>query len=713
MVLVEKYFLGLIEPIEVSKDTFNLEVFARLASVSNSRTVYKIPINTREYYLIENRQKDVFNDGIKIKSKVGVNLFEYNFSKDFRRFSSYYVDTVDGVVIDVDEFDWATPGNGIVIWHIDEKVVAENFTDNLINSNPKLRGIKVIEADGIQDIGNEFTTIFGDVIVGEGDSVDFWFKNNPSRFYRNEFSNDTNPRTLSNNGTPTFIKIYDFSQSASRMTFSVSFGNDKIKPIFSERISSSLKTEFIHRNGIDTNKIFIKSGNEFFSYDILTKTKKVFSNTVQTNIICIDFLPGRNIYSFVEKNFSDELLLSLLYVSQDSTWLRKFTLPFSNSVKNIIAHPSPQLLYDFVIEILREDGEQFMFTSPQNVFVTTGLNLTEKGIKSAFTTNRIITLTKKSVYFGNTKVEHSLSDPVDLVVIWDNSLAQTPAEKEIAVVFDKNGFVETLNERGKIARFKIELVDSNFTIAAGNLKPEETNYVFINTGNKIVAINKMGAIAENFPIYPPYGTKFVGNLNLLDYNNDGINDILVSTEDGRLICYNGKNPTENLIDALFTYSIGYPSSGSSLVFNFNKSFYLTGNDSGFVQLIQIADEPKMVKWSLNSNNLYNYNVSEIPSGVIYRDEFLPKSKVYNWPNPIYGNETFFRVYVSEDAKIKIKIYDISGDFVDELNSFAGAGVETDIKWNVTNVQSGIYFARIEASSAGKSDFKIIKVAVVK
>lgn len=709
----EKYFLGLIQPVEISKDTLNVEVFAHLASTNNSKTVYKIPINPREYYLIENRQKDVYNDGIKIKSQVGVNLLEYNFLKDFRNFSSYYVDTVDGVVIDVDEFDWATPGNGIVIWHIDEKVVAENFADNSINANPELRGIKVIEADGIQDIGNEFTTIFGDVIVGEGDSVDFWFKNNPSRFYRNEFSNETKPRTLSNNGTPTFLKIYNFSELANQMTFSVSFGNDKIKTIFNERVAPSLKTQFIHRNEIDTNKIFIKSGNEFFSYDLLTKTRKVYSSSVQTNVVYIDFLNAQKIYSFVEKNSSNELLLILLYTTQDSSWIRKIPVTFTNSVKNIIAHPAPQLIYDFVIEILSEDGEQFLFASPQNVFIPAGLSLNEKAIKSAYNNNRLVTLTSKSVYFGNIKVTHSLNNPVDLVLIWDNSLAKTPAEKEIAVIFDKNGFVETLNEKGRIAHFKIDITDSNFTIGAGNLKPEETNYVFVNSGDKILAFNKMGAIAENFPIFPPYGTKFTGNLNLLDYNKDGINDILVSTEDGRLICYDGKKPSANLMDALFTYSIGYSSSGSSLVYNFDKLYYLTGNDSGFVQLIQIADEQKAVNWTLNSNNLLNYNVSSIPTGAIIQNEYLQKSKVYNWPNPVYGNETYFRVYVSDDSNIKIKIYDLSGDFVDEINSFAAAGVETDIKWNVTNVQSGIYFARIESSSANKNDFKIIKVAVVK
>ena len=37
-------------------------------------------------------------------------------------FNNAFVDTLKGVVLDVDEFDWAVPGNGILIWHIDEKI---------------------------------------------------------------------------------------------------------------------------------------------------------------------------------------------------------------------------------------------------------------------------------------------------------------------------------------------------------------------------------------------------------------------------------------------------------------------------------------------------------------------------------------------------------------------------------------------------------------
>ena len=89
-------------------------------------------------------------------------------------------------------------------------------------------------------------------------------------------------------------------------------------------------------------------------------------------------------------------------------------------------------------------------------------------------------------------------------------------------------------------------------------------------------------------------------------------------------------------------------------------------------------------------------------------------RAYNYPNPAYENETNIRYYVSEDAKINIKIFDLAGDFVAELNDDATGGMDNETVWNVSNIQSGVYLTRIEAvGTSGNSEFAIIKIAVVK
>ena len=44
-------------------------ISARGAAGISDTTILKIPINDYEYYLVENRQQDVFKDGIKITYK--------------------------------------------------------------------------------------------------------------------------------------------------------------------------------------------------------------------------------------------------------------------------------------------------------------------------------------------------------------------------------------------------------------------------------------------------------------------------------------------------------------------------------------------------------------------------------------------------------------------------------------------------------------------
>ncbi|MFA6026960.1 MAG: T9SS type A sorting domain-containing protein, partial [Ignavibacteriaceae bacterium] len=119
-------------------------------------------------------------------------------------------------------------------------------------------------------------------------------------------------------------------------------------------------------------------------------------------------------------------------------------------------------------------------------------------------------------------------------------------------------------------------------------------------------------------------------------------------------------------------------------------------------------------WSEENGNSWNNSFIEKAANTNSISEFFPKAKAYNWPNPVYDGQTFIRYYVSEDSKINIKIFDLAGDFVAELNNTAIGGMDNETTWNVNNIQSGIYLARVEATgTSGKTESTIIKIAIVK
>jgi hypothetical protein len=94
-------------------------------------------------------------------------------------------------------------------------------------------------------------------------------------------------------------------------------------------------------------------------------------------------------------------------------------------------------------------------------------------------------------------------------------------------------------------------------------------------------------------------------------------------------------------------------------------------------------------------------------------ELFPKSRVYNWPNPVYGQSTQIRYFTSEDANVTITILDLSGKKITELAGRGTAGMDNEVTWNVANIQSGVYLARVEARGTSRTEVVIVKIAVVK
>jgi hypothetical protein len=121
----------------------------------------------------------------------------------------------------------------------------------------------------------------------------------------------------------------------------------------------------------------------------------------------------------------------------------------------------------------------------------------------------------------------------------------------------------------------------------------------------------------------------------------------------------------------------------------------------------------------NDGTLYAYQVGanyipvDVGPPVPISTDFLPASRVYNWPNPVYGNTTQIRFYSAQDATVSITIFDIAGKKITELEGKALAGIDTELTWNVSHIQSGVYLAKVEASNQNQKQARIIKIAVVK
>jgi len=63
--------------------------------------------------------------------------------------------------------------------------------------------------------------------------------------------------------------------------------------------------------------------------------------------------------------------------------------------------------------------------------------------------------------------------------------------------------------------------------------------------------------------------------------------------------------------------------------------------------------------------------------------------------------------------VHIKIFDPAGDLVTEFDAPGVGGFDNEVEFDASGIQSGIYFAHIQANSSSNSGYAIIKIAVVR
>ncbi|MCU0415017.1 MAG: hypothetical protein MUE91_11560, partial [Ignavibacteriaceae bacterium] len=285
----EKIKLGWTEPVTMEIQNADVSLVTNLAATMSDTVILKVPLNSSEYYLIENRIRDAYDDGSTISYAVGDLVRTKTFPNDTTGYRSFDVDSLSGVIIDVDEFDWAVPGNGIIIWHIDENVINEKIAENKVNTDKNRRGVDIEEADGVQDIGERFFTIFGDEVIGEGTEEDFWHKDNPATLFEGRFAKDTRPNTLTNTGANSLITIKNFSEIDNRMSFRVEFGDSVVKPLFTINLqnipiiynisSVNFKSEMFFVTSSDISKLHI------FNEDTILYSNPIFSRSKPATLV--------------------------------------------------------------------------------------------------------------------------------------------------------------------------------------------------------------------------------------------------------------------------------------------------------------------------------------------------------------------------------------------------------------------------------------------
>ena len=693
----EKIHLGWEVPVVFEFDRQNMKVVAQQAYALNQEhyKIIKIPINSTEYYLVENRARDANNDGVTITYKVAGQVRTINFTQDLDNFNNVFVDTLKGVVLDVDEFDWAVPGNGILIWHIDEKIANEvNIKANRVNIGEN-RGVDLEEADGIQDIGEEFQTIFGDIVIAEGEEFDFWFSSNPSRLYQNKFGTDTKPNTMTNNSANSLITFSNFSNIANEMSFDVSFGVENIKSLGKINVFNSYNSLKLSNNSEQTRSFGI-----FESYLSIIGASYLYPNFSTSEFALLEYNDSEIVFG------AKDSLLNLVHFGIENT---SHSLELgANSTSPILVEKSTD--NEVIIYVGLNDGSvkkynYNLLTKELPSFIET-INFFSEPIY------QIATLDNEIVVSSGTKIKFLDGDELDL----ESSVKQIILTKNYsgnysAITLTNNNMISSLEKGMSIGKIIIGSNADISSISFADLKKDGENYIVFNEAKMIKAVNLDGSIADNFLYENSEVNKFVGTPLVADLNSDGFGDIISLADNGNIYAVSGNDG--KLISG-FPISVGGNIPRLNTIVKRENDLLLSVTSSNNDVFLWSINSDGDVQWGSKFGD--NSNSSSVGSAdnENYITNFFPKNKTYNWPNPVYGDRTYIRTYVSEDSRVNVKVFDLSGDLVDEFGFLATGGLDAEYGWNVSNIQSGAYFAHLEVKSInGKTESKIIKIAVIK
>ncbi len=713
-------YLGFETPLEVTEFCDSIMLQACEMPKNDGVTIIKIPINSYEYFLIENREYDISGDdgfySLKSDSVTGVVLGAL--AVDTMRFTA--------------ALDYLLPGHGLLVWHIDETAAYDdvigngvnNFEDNTLQWDITRRFMALEEADGFEDLGT---------IVTFGEPGDYFY-------YGTNFGPTTNPSTAANDGGYTGILIDSMSNPGDGMHLRISFDEgvptpDVITTIYP--LYAPMQAADLDDDGIDellTEAYYYESGGYIGCVLIWNADGTPYIDNGIT----------------VSGTEFDGSLLSVDYPVAATVNAGRVTLPAIGDIDG-----------DELPDVIGLDTEGWLHAwNPRNIV---GDYMTEL---SGFPV-RIDTVGERAV--GLWDVDRDGADEIIAfasegwhLVDGDGGILSTgDARGSISGIapFDDGLYLLASRNVAKLMLFdwtgeikrevQLSSSDVSYLVRAdldGDGMPMEL--ACAARSGKIFAFDSTLNSIGDFPV--TVDDTSLASPIAADPDGDGVIELLISGRGGMFFYEptgfaheNSPFDLENVLASpIFTgeYAImpsgdgpvkaldgygrtppyfplgGAPSNASPCLFHDeNGEIGLALGSTNGSLLIWEGLESSMGEgawpmWGADSRHTFLQPMSgDTPGGG--SDSIL---SFYCYPNPA-ERSTVFRYELGGIgvADAKIDIFDAVGNRIAKLDVSGATGTPMEIEWITEKVGSGVYWARLTADLGGETTSKLFRVAVVK
>lgn len=717
----EKVYMGWETPVVVRQSE---QVRIGCSAATSAPHIIKVPIDAKEYFLIENRVRDRNKDKITLGRDESGNRIQFDSTGRAVSSASF------GVITRIDEYDFGLPGDGLLIWHIDERIIEAQVGQNTFNDNRTHRGVDLEECDGAQDLGYIYDMLDAGYGTENGDYYDAWWNDNESHKIVHDadqviFSPLTAPNSNAYNGAVTHITFDQFSKRDTVMT--VRIRSDLAQHGFPIAIPSPVgKAGMVALDlGSGNGAALFVAGRDGRVYgwygDGRTLTGNgdpllgVLADSIdQPPAACPGFANSGAHVAVIDRS------------GQMVVWQRNnFEASWSAQKTDLGNRPSagPMILADestnAVYHIIGLTNGQCLVHSLTAEQITINLQAgpitglaqygrngasfvaaTETGLLACYTT------AGQKVWQQQLSAGHHHWQPITADFC-------SAAGMEIFVVSEA-GECWLVNNQGT-ASYLFSSVAPLSEPAAGDMDGDGAPELLLSDGSQLLAYENTGVAVLNFP--------FTLGLQPSDQPLSPLWMESKSSPASWAFAPDAMGLIWGVTPAGHKQS-GYPLTAGGEI---QTAPLLQDLDQdGDMELAVVSPDQQILAWSLplsgqnsnwthwgaNSSRTFFLNRTQIIVPV--NQDVMPAYKVFCYPNPTQQNATAIRYTLTQNvSKVSIRIFDMAGDLVAELPAPQVQAGDHEVIWKVDSIDSGVYIARVQALSDKESPTKFIKIAVVK
>jgi len=742
-----KVFLGWSKPLTLKPGDDRLIAFDWVAK--NPDAIVKIPINSHEYYLIENRRAWVDPNSVISDSASA----DSNGARVWR----------NGVLVKVNDYDMSLPfeldAGGLLVYHVDENLIAQRWYDNSLETGD-IKAIYLLEADHVQDLqrwgGSPYSTY--------ASPYDAYYAGNNDRL-----DDGSDPATTANDGSYTHISISGITVPSENMSAQVKVGWSL--PGFPYDLGQTVDWNSPNFAVLGDTVVLIIPGNDGRIYALTDSGQGLF-NRDSTIILGSDTVNLRaefakvsgNIYSSpavgdVNKDGRPEVFISSAdLLTQGSVWGFNFnshsetefspdSIPYTlNRADPLDSFPvftqgpifsSPTLADidgDDTLEIMVACDDKKLYAwryngslvagYPKDLAMETRATPSVAELYANSPGSEIVILSGDSRVFALADSGKDISG-FPALMPWVDWVSASTAIGDInrdgspEIVACPKNQITVMDKFGRIV-FGWPVAHDQTAIASpalGDLDGDGYLEIVVAIGTKLYAYNYNGTLISGFPQVISESLNVQSSPVLADVDNDGLPEIVIGSPDGRVYALNGNG----------TNVAGFPLTAGGKIYSTPLLADLDG-DSSDIELVIGCDDGNLYAWSIGSPVTASslswpmFCGNQAHTGFMNWDPALHPlpaqsgeliKNAYVYPNPARGDNAKIRFFLESNAEIDIKIFNLAGELVRQYSQPGQAMAENEVVWSLEKIASGVYIIRVEANDGTNAKVKTCKAAVIK